>query len=120
MLIFQNSMSIISKQHTLLYFQTLYLSLQLEKAKWGKNKPHMDKAEATCGRSKKASSGRGVAVETPFIACCPAVKSTLGRLNRGGGLHQGGGWQEVLIFKLVGEVAAEELFTACCREKYLG
>ena len=48
---------------------------------------------------KKASSVRGVAVETLFIACCPAVKSTLGKLNRGGGLHQGGGWQEVLIVK---------------------
>ena len=90
---------VLLKLHILHYLQTLHLSLQLEKAKWGKNKPRMDEAEATCGRSKKASSGRGVAVETPFIACCPAVKSTLGKLNRGGGLHQGGGWQEVLIVK---------------------
>ena len=48
---------------------------------------------------KKASSVRGVAVETLFIACCPAVKSTPGELNQGGGLHQVDGWQEVLIVK---------------------
>ena len=48
---------------------------------------------------KKASSVRGVAVETLFIACCPAVKSTPGELNQGGGLHQVDGWQEVLVVK---------------------